>query len=131
MATLSQMCTLPEGWGALAISNGDGMNKKMAWKIEKRKQHERLIAHRKRERKRVGIACGSLERSRMSVYRESLEAIGFVVKERIFEECKTERSPKKAKNRASKEQAGTIGRHIVVKRFNGSRLTCVCKSRII
>ena len=105
------------------------MSKKLAWKTAKRVEHERLLAYRERERKRGGMSCGSLERSRQQV-RESLSAMGVEVKERIFEECKGARSPKKAKNRASKEQAGTIGRTIVTKRFEGSRLTCVCKSRI-
>ena len=50
---------------------------------------------------------------------------------RMFYEGQGVRQPKKAKNRASKEQAGTIGRTIVVKRFEGSRLTCVCKSLIV
>lgn len=129
MATLAQMCILPQGWDAPAMPTSNGMNKKMAWKIEKRKQHQQLMAYRERERKRGGMSCGSLERSRQQV-RESLSAMGVEIKERIFEECKGVRSPKKAKNRASKEQAGTIGRTIVTKRFEGSRLTCVCKSRI-
>lgn len=129
MATLSQMCVLPDGWGTPSISEQIGMSKRSEWLIAKRKQHDRLMAYRERERKRGGMSCGSLERSRQQV-RESLSAMGVEVKERIFEECKGVRSPKKAKNRASKEQAGTIGRTIVTKRFEGSRLTCVCKSRI-
>ena len=124
-----QMCILPQGWDVLAVPNNDGMNKKMAWKIEKRKQHQQFIAYRDRERKRGGMVGCSLNRSRQQA-RESLASMGVEVKERIFEECKGVRSPKKAKNRASKEQAGTIGNRIVVKRFEGSRLTCVCKSRI-
>lgn len=46
----------------------------------------------------------------------------------IFAECKGERTAKKAKNRFSREEAGTIGRMTVTKRFSNSRLTCVCKT---
>ena len=131
MATLSQMCILPQWWDALAVPNGDGMNKKMAWKIEKRKQHERLMAYRAREKKRGGMGGYSLERSRRMVQRETMaEPIGLENRGEMFYLGQGVRQPKKAKNRASKEQAGTIGRSIVVKRFEGSRLTCVCKSLI-
>lgn len=34
----------------------------------------------------------------------------------------------KARNGFSREEAGTIGNIIVTKRFNNSRLTCVCKT---
>lgn len=133
MATLTQMCELPQEWLALSAMQEQkqevGMSKKLAWKTAKRVEHERFLAYRERKRKRGGTGV-SMSRNRQQV-RESLEIMGFVVMERIFEECKGERSPKKAKNRASKEAAGTIGRTIVVKRFEGSRLTCVCKSRII
>lgn len=47
----------------------------------------------------------------------------------IFAMCKGERTPKKAKNHFSREEAGTIGRVTVTKRFGNSRLTCVCKTR--
>lgn len=36
----------------------------------------------------------------------------------------------KSKNRYSREEAGTVASAIVTRRFEGSRLTCVCKSRI-
>lgn len=136
MASLSQMCELPKGWLALSAMQEQkqkvGMSKKLAWKMAKRIEHERLLAYRERERKRGGIGGYSLECSRQMVLRETIsEPMGLERRGELFHICKTERSPKKAKNRASKEEAGTIGRTIVVKRFEGSRLTCVCKSLII
>ncbi len=132
MATLSQMCVLPEGWGTPSISEQIGMSKRSEWLIAKRKQHERLMAYRERERiraKRHGVSGSSIEHDRQRVRRETMaETMGIESRGEIFNLGKGERSPKKAKNRASREQAGTIGRSIVVKRFEGSRLTCVCKS---
>lgn len=49
----------------------------------------------------------------------------------IFGTCKHTRPQKKWRNRVSTEQAGTCGTQIVTKRFEGSRITCVCKSRKI
>lgn len=46
----------------------------------------------------------------------------------IFQAGKGQRTRKKCKNSYSREQAGTIGRVVTVKRFENSRLTCVCKS---
>jgi len=128
MATLAQMCILPQGWDAPAMPTSNGMNKKTAWKIEKRKQHQQLMAYRERERKRGGMV-ETMGSSRQRVRRETMaETMGIESRGEIFNLGKGERSPKKAKNRASREQAGTIGRSITVKRFEGSRLTCVCKS---
>lgn len=135
MATLSQMCVLPEGWGAPSLSEQIGKSKRSEWLIAKRKQHERLMAYRERERiraQRHGASGSSMEHDRQRVRRETMpETVGIENGRKMFYECQGTRSPKKAKNRASREQAGTIGRSIVVKRFEGSRLTCVCKSIII
>jgi len=128
MATLSQMCVLPEGWGAPSLSEQIGKSKRSEWLIAKRKQHDRLMAYRERERKRGGMV-ETMGSSRQRVRRETLaETMSIESRGEIFNLGKGERSPKKAKNRASREQAGTIGRSITVKRFEGSRLTCVCKS---
>ena len=132
MATLSQMCVLPEGWGTPSISEQIGMSKRSEWLIAKRKQHDRLMAYREREAKRHGKSGSSIEHDRQRVRCETMaETVGIENGRKMFYECQGTRSPKKAKNRASREQAGTIGRSIVVKRFEGSRLTCVCKSIII
>ena len=56
------------------------------------------------------------------------EEWGGLESRQMFEAGKGVRQPKKAKNNASKEEAGTLPRAITVKRFQGSRLTCVCKS---
>lgn len=129
MATLSQMCVLPEGWGTPSISEQIGMSKRSEWLIAKRKQHDRLMAYREREAKRHGKSGSSIEHDRQRVRRETMaETMGIESRGEIFNLGKGERSPKKAKNRASREQAGTIGRSITVKRFEGSILTCVCKS---
>ena len=47
----------------------------------------------------------------------------------IFASCKGVRTPKRAKNSFSKEKAGTCGTMITTRRFDGSRITCVCKAR--
>lgn len=132
MAALSQMCILPEGWDAPSISTKEvGMSKKLAWKMAKRAEHERMKAYREREAKRAIKRTRSLERDRKRVYQALFtEPIGLERRGRMFNEGKGQPQPKKAKNTASSEQAGTVGRTIVVKRFEGSRLTCVCKSRI-
>ena len=99
MATLSQMCVLPEGWGAPSVSKQIGMSKKLAWKTAKRAEHERLMAYREREKKRCGMGGGSLERSRQRVHRETMaEPIGIESRGEMFYLGKGERSPKKAKN---------------------------------
>lgn len=106
------------------------MSKKLAWKTAKRVEHERLLGYRERERKRGGMG-ETMSRSRQRVQRETMaEPIGLERGGEMFYLGQGVRQPKKAKNRASKEEAGTIGRTIVVKRFEGSRLTCVCKSLI-
>ena len=134
MATLSQMCVLPEGWGTPSVSEQIGMSKRSEWLIAKRRQHDRLMAYRERERiraKRQGVSGRSIESDRQRVRRETMaEPMPIESRGRMFYEGQGVRQPKKAKNRASKEQAGTIGRTLVVKRFEGSRLTCVCKSLI-
>lgn len=132
MALLSQMCNLPDGWVAPTVTNEVGMSMKLAWKTAKRADHDRMLAYREREHRRAmrgGSAGLSMDRDRQRVYRETMaEPILMESRGRMFREGQGVRSPKKAKNRASKEQAGTIGRTIVTKRFDGSRLTCVCKS---
>jgi len=137
MATLSQMCELPQGWLVPSHAQEVRMSKKMEWRIEKRKQHERLLAYRKRESRRMEHrekeenTENTLKASRRRVRLETMADVSLLESgHKIFAICKGQRSPKKAKNSASREQAGTIGRSIVVKRFANSRLTCVCKSRI-
>ena len=112
------------------------MSKRTEWLIAKRKQHDRLMAYRERERIRMerrGWQGESLSASRQRVQRETMADAMPVLESgrKMFAMGKGQPQPKKAKNRASKEQAGTIGRTIVVKRFEGSRLTCVCKSLIV
>ena len=51
------------------------------------------------------------------------------VERAIFEQCKHQRTQKRVRNTFSREEAGTCGCVTVTKRFAGSRLTCVCKSR--
>lgn len=128
------MCTLPEGWGTPSMPTKEvGMSKKLAWKTAKRAQHERMKAYREREKKRAksGVGRFSLERDRKRVYSETYaQSISLERRDKMFAMGKGQPQPKKAKNTASSEKAGTIGRTIVVKRFEGSRLTCVCKSLI-
>ena len=51
------------------------------------------------------------------------------IERNAFEIGKGVRIRKRAKNTFSKEEAGTCGTYIATKRFQNSRLTCVCKSR--
>ena len=130
------MCVLPDGWGVPSISTNEvGMSKKLAWKTAKLAESKRIRAYREREMKRVlkkgGVSRFSIERDRKRVYRETLaQPIGFERRDKIFAMGKGQPQPKKAKNGYSREQAGTISRVIVTKRFEGSRSICVCKSRI-
>ena len=110
------------------------LEKKLAWKLAKREEHDRMTAHRERELRRMqrnGVHELSLAASRRKVAQETMpEPMRNETRSDIFFAGKGVRSPKKAKNRASSEAMGTIGSRIVVKRFANSRMTCVCKSRI-
>ena len=138
MATLSELCALPTEWvereERKERSKTIGMEKKMAWKLAKREEHDRMMAYRERKRKREernGVHELSLTASRRKVAQETMpEPMRKETRAEIFFAGKGVRQPKKAKNRASSEAMGTIGRRIVVKRFANSRMTCVCKSRI-
>lgn len=138
MAILSELCALPTEWvereERKERSKTIGMEKKMAWKLAKREEHDRMMAYRERKRKREernGVHELSLTASRRKVAQETMsEPMRKETRAEIFFAGKGVRQPKKAKNRASSEAMGTIGRRIVVKRFANSRQTCVCKSRI-
>ena len=138
MATLSELCALPTEWvereERKERSKAIGVEKKLAWKLAKREEHDRMAAYRERELRRMqrkGVHELSLTASRRNVARETMpEPMRKETRADIFFAGKGVRQPKKAKNRASSEAMGTIGRRIVVKRFANSRMTCVCKSRI-
>lgn len=136
MASLSEMCNLPEGWAALSAKREQKkevrMSKALEWKMAKREQHQRLLAYRKRAARREGC-CETIESSRRRVRLATMAEDVFVLESgrKMFAIGKGQRTPKKAKNRVSKERMGTVGRTIVTKRFDNSRLTCVCKSKII
>ena len=110
-----------------------GLEKKLAWKLAKREEHDRMTSYREREFRRMqrkGVHKLSLAASRRKVDRETMpEPMPKETRADMFFAGQGVRSPKKAKNRASSEAMGTIGRRIVVKRFANSRVTCVCKSR--
>ena len=139
MATLSELCaTMPTEWverdERKERNKAIGMSKKMAWKLAKREEHDRMMAYRERELRRMkrnGVHELSFDGSRRKVAQETMpEPMRKETRAEIFFAGKGVRQPKKAKNRASSEAMGTIGRRIVVKRFANSRMTCVCKSRI-
>ena len=134
MATLSQMCSLPDGWDTLALHDEQsiGMSEaKWAIKMANKARRERMRAYYERERKR-NKGSQSMSESRKAVYRETIaEPIALERGGQMFAIGKGQRSAKKAKNGYSKEQAGTIGSMVVTKRFSGSRLTCVCKCKSI
>lgn len=113
------------------------LSRKLAWKEEKRKEHQRMIDYRAREARRTmrsGVRSGvSFESSRNAVRRATMPHAMRrpETTAEIFHAGKGVRSPKKAKNKVSSERAGTIRSHIVLKRFDGSRQTCLCKSKAI
>lgn len=136
MATLSELCALPTEWvereERKERNKAICLEKKLAWKLAKREEHDRMMAYRERKREeRNGVHDLSLAESRRKVAQETMpEPMRKETRADIFFAGKGVRSPKKAKNTASSEAMGTIGRRIVVKRFANSRMTCVCKSRI-
>lgn len=141
MANLSELCaSLPMEFIERAEHRTrmeqSALSRKLAWKEEKRKEHQRMVDYRAREVRRAmrsGVRSGvSLESYRNDVRRETMPAtVRPETAAEMFYAGKGVRSPKKAKNKVSSERAGSIRPHIVVKRFDGSRLTCVCKSRKI
>ena len=50
-------------------------------------------------------------------------------RENIFAECKVSCSRKRVRNTWSTEQAGRVGMVTVTRRFAGSRISVVCKTR--
>lgn len=135
MGTLSQMCNLPEGWVA-QIANRDkndaiGMSKKLEWKMAKRKEHDRMLERRNRMRNRAAYGGTTMGSDRRRVYDACFtESMGLESGSRMFAECKVALQPKKAKNRASKEQAGTIGSSTMGVR-TGKYGVVVCKVKNI
>ena len=137
MARLSELCAMPTEWVERAERKERNkaicLQKKFAWKLAKREEHDRMTACRERELRRMqrkGVHELSIAASRRKVARETMaEPMPKETRADIFFAGQGVRSPKKAKNRASSEAMGTIGRRIVVKRFANSRVTCVCKSR--
>ena len=111
-----------------------GLEKKLAWKLAKREKHDRMMAYRERELRRMqrnGVHELSLAASRRKVAQETMpEPMRKETRSDIFFAGTGVRSTKRVKNTASSETMGTIGFRIVVKRFANSRQTCVCKSRI-
>ena len=139
MATLSELCaTMPTEWvereERKERNKAIGVEKKLAWKLAKREEHDRMAAYRERELRRMqrkGVHELSLTASRRNVARETMpEPMRKETRADIFFAGKGVRSTKRVKNTASSEAMGTIGCRIVVKRFANSRMTCVCKSRI-
>ena len=138
MARLSELCAMPTEWvereERKERNKAICLEKKLAWKLAKREEHDRMTSYRERELRRMqrkGVHELSLASSRRKVARETMaEPMPKETRADMFFACQGVRSPKKAKNRASSEAMGTIGRRIVVKRFANSRMTCVCKSRI-
>ena len=137
MATLSELCAMPTEWvereERKERNKAICLEKKLAWKLAKREEHDRMTSYRERELRRMqrkGVHELSLASSRRKVARETMaEPMPKETRADMFFAGQGVRSPKKAKNRASSEAMGTICRRIVVKRFANSRVTCVCKSR--
>lgn len=138
MATLKDVCaSLPTEW----VEHEEKKERneairllgRLARKEQRKANRERLRAYREREQRRAirrGEHGVSLESSRRAVRRETMPEPMRETRKDMFFYGQGVRQQKKVKNRASSEEMGTIGRRIVVKRFAGSRVTCVCKSRI-
>lgn len=135
MAALSDICVIPTEWEERAEHKEEmkaiGLSRKLAWKVAKKREHDRYKAYREREARRSGRG-ESFGASRKRVAHETMpEPMRRESRRDIFFAGQGKRSPKKVKNRYSTEQAGTVGRIITTKRFAGSRITCVCKSRML
>ena len=138
MATLSDLCaTMPTEWVEREEKQERRetvrLSKSLERKMQRKAHREQLRAYREREARRAmrkGEHGVSLEGSRRMVRRETMPEQVRETRKDMFFYGQGVRQPKKVKNRASSEEMGTIGRRIVVKRFAGSRVTCVCKSRI-
>lgn len=68
----------------------------------------------------------NVNQRKQAAYNKRMERLD--MEHAIFEQCKRTRTRKRVKNTFSREEAGTCGTHITIKRWDNSRLTCVCKS---
>ena len=98
--------------------------------IEQHRGHCYLVRGRKIERMEYKHFSGSIEHV-MGAYEgmDRSTPLQYAKTSDIFRAGMGSRTCKKAKNNFSKEEAGTIGNCLTVKRFRGSRLTCVCKTK--
>ena len=113
-----------------------GLTSKQQWvlmpctrqNIEQHRGHCYLVKGRKVERIEYRHFSGSIEHV-MGAYEgmDRSTPLQYAKTNDIFRAGMGSRTCKKAKNKFSKEEAGTIGSYVSVKRFKGSRLTCVCK----
>ena len=137
MPNLSELCaSLPmafvERQKHRAHKQRVALSRKLEWKEQKRKEHERVLAYRAREQRRTmhsEVCVTSLQKSRKEVRRETLPPMRRETTADMFYAGKGVRQPKKSKNKASSEEMGTIRPRIVVKRFDASHMTCVYKSK--
>ncbi len=125
------MCEIPQEWVVISEKQGKKreiiISAKMAWKMAKKKQHDRMKALRKKGKSVSHVSPIGAHRH---VVRKQTVTESFVEKG-VFKECQTCRTRKKVKNSASKEEAGTIGSYVATKRFSGSYITCTYKSKRI
>lgn len=100
--------------------------------IEQHRGHCYLVRGRKVEAIKFKCFHGSIEHV-MGAYEgmDRSTPLKYAKTGEIFRAGMGSRTCKKAKNKFSKEEAGTIGNCITIKRFKGSRLTCVCKMKQI
>jgi hypothetical protein len=136
MPNLSELCaSLPmafvERQKHRAHKQRVALSRKLEWKEQKGKEHERVLAYRAREQRRTMHSSEvlTLQKSRKEVRRETLPPMRRETTADMFYAGKGVRQPKKAKNKASSEEMGTIRAHIVVKRFDASHMTCVYKGK--
>lgn len=138
MCVLSDVCRLPESWQArkaqMEQKREVTLCARLAWQAAKREERDRFIAYKKREEKRAKKAyhvSESLSASRQKVREYTMpDAIEIEGVHKMFHAGKGERATKKVKNRVYAEQCGSVPRRIVLKRFDNSRITCLCKSAI-
>lgn len=124
MARIGDICELPTG---LAAAN-ERMRRLESAKAERemRAKQGRKEAYKARRHGESMYMKLRMVRAELGIEPERRETA-----EEIVCTCRGQRSPKRARNGFSKEQAGTVGNVVVTRRFPNSRLTCVCRTRMV
>ncbi len=133
MATLLEICAeIPTELVAVSEQVRKSEAKKRMTMTEKEIKRRQWVREAYREGKRQNrLGFGTTIARSICEFRKKNNVRITVLEygDKMFNLGKGQSTKKKAKNSFSKEEAGTIGTHIKTMRFDGSRLTCVCKTR--